>query len=59
MSLKAGWKTCIHHFIFPTPSISDHGISIGKCIKCNKVNKALNYIEYSGWNNKKFKLKSK
>ena len=57
MNLKAGWKTCIHHFVFPTPSTADKGVSKGKCKKCGKVNKAKNYIEFSGWNSSKPKPK--
>ena len=46
MSLKKGWKTCTHHYLYPPPS---GPTAFGKCKKCGKVDESKNSIEYSGW----------
>ena len=55
-ALKAGWKNCTHHFIYPPPSGS---VAIGKCKKCGKVDESKNYVEIQGWNNKFLKRNKK
>ena len=49
MSLKKGWKTCTHHYLYPPPS---GATAFGKCKKCGKVDESYNYVEIQGWNNR-------
>ena len=55
--LQAGWKTCVHHFVYPPPN---GPIALGQCKKCGRLNESKNSIQYNGWNgNSNIKLRKK